>query len=89
MPPHEKMDMIQQAALGQHGFIVFAQAKAIDTHRVALVFKSRKQQARSLDEYHLPFSFMKYSNSMASESSAKMTFPSRTIHLPLFETSSR
>jgi hypothetical protein len=32
MPPHEKMDMIQQAALGQHGFIVFAQAKAIDIH---------------------------------------------------------
>jgi hypothetical protein len=37
------MDMIQQAALGQHGFIIFAQAKAIDIHRVALVFKSRKQ----------------------------------------------
>ena len=32
MPPYEKMDMIQQAALGQHGFIVFAQAKAIDVH---------------------------------------------------------
>lgn len=32
MPPHEKMDMIQQAALGQHGFIVFAQAKTIDIH---------------------------------------------------------
>ena len=32
MPPYEKMDMIQQAALGQHGFIVFAQAKAIDIH---------------------------------------------------------
>ena len=28
----KKMDMIQQAALGQHGFIVFAQAKAIDIH---------------------------------------------------------
>ena len=32
MPPHEIMDMIQQAPLGQHGFIVFAQAKAIDIH---------------------------------------------------------